>query len=617
MNKWQTFSLKSLLVITALAAVFVAWRVYRYEHQTIDVWIDAVLAQEKAHPLDYDSDISNPVIPCQIELSEEEKFALLRKSLRWLPTDERRNCVLKIVAEQFSADRAHDFFLRVIDETTDEELLRNSILLASILRRAEDIAVFEEFLDHENGAVRAAAVDGIGVVHRPSFSIPAGFDIMSRFQLLFRSDPVIDLAPLCQQVDDPEGSNKFATLSEVTPFHKNIASAKWMTWKVTVERPLSKSTKNRVKHLLQHDSDARVRSAAARMASQWNPTNYSMRLAEWGVWINEGKKLTLAQSVIDEIPPFVHRVGNDVSSIMKGRTNSLIIITKPIIHITVDQPLVVDLSVKIAGGRPWFVFPMPDDFSIKGSTGQLGVPQIQPRDVPEKMELGELDDLREGYPWLAPSHSRHYVIYPVATGFRWQTLFVAPEKPDWMKLEPVQDPQFAWWERLRDVNCSWVDNRGESERFLYYDGPTELPSPVRVRKETGHLVIDTPINNVVTEISTAHFYIEVENGKISAAKKRFEFSVNDQRIQMPTTELEFQGDQVEAQLKGLLVSYGLNSDEALGLIDCWRPQFFETDGKRLLTVFGKEEYEKLCPMQVRPEPTELSRVGIVLTELGK
>ena len=58
MNKWQTFSLKSLLVITALAAVFVAWRVYRYEHQTIDVWIDAVLAQEKAHPLDYDSDIS-------------------------------------------------------------------------------------------------------------------------------------------------------------------------------------------------------------------------------------------------------------------------------------------------------------------------------------------------------------------------------------------------------------------------------------------------------------------------------------------------------------------------------------------------------------------------------
>ena len=181
---------------------------------------------------------------------------------------------------------------------------------------------------------------------------------------------------------------------------------------------------------------------------------------------------------------------------MKGRTNSLIIITKPIIHITVDQPLVVDLSVKIAGGRPWFVFPMPDDFSIKGSTGQLGVPQIQPRDVPEKMELGELDDLREGYPWLAPSHSRHYVNYPVAAGFRWQTLFVAPEKPDWMKLEPVQDPQFAWWERLRDVNCSWVDNRGESERFLYYDGPTELPSPVRVRKETGHLVIDTPINNV-------------------------------------------------------------------------------------------------------------------------
>ena len=35
------------------------------------------------------------------------------------------------------------------------------------------------------------------------------------------------------------------------------------------------------------------------------------------------------------------------------------------------------------------------------------------------------------------------------------------------------DPQFGWWSRLRDVPCSWVANRGEAERFLYYDGPTK------------------------------------------------------------------------------------------------------------------------------------------------
>ena len=45
--------------------------------------------------------------------------------------------------------------------------------------------------------------------------------------------------------------------------------------------------------------------------------------------------------------------------------------------------------------------------------------------------------------------------------------------------ELANDPRFAWWNRLRKVNSSWLSNRGESERFLYYDGPTNLTSPYR------------------------------------------------------------------------------------------------------------------------------------------
>jgi hypothetical protein len=45
------------------------------------------------------------------------------------------------------------------------------------------------------------------------------------------------------------------------------------------------------------------------------------------------------------------------------------------------------------------------------------------------------------------------------------------------------DPKFAWWTRLRDVESSWVSSRGESDRFLYYDGPTVRPAPLHVKLE--------------------------------------------------------------------------------------------------------------------------------------
>lgn len=48
----------------------------------------------------------------------------------------------------------------------------------------------------------------------------------------------------------------------------------------------------------------------------------------------------------------------------------------------------------------------------------------------------------------------------------------------------------------------------------------------------------------------------------------------------------------------------------LGLIDCWRPHFLQANGRRFLTIFGSADFDRLCP------PTELSRVGILLTEFG-
>ena len=51
------------------------------------------------------------------------------------------------------------------------------------------------------------------------------------------------------------------------------------------------------------------------------------------------------------------------------------------------------------------------------------------------------------------------------------------------------DAKFDWWRRLRAVECSWVNNGDESERFLYYDGPTMLRCPVGFGWEDGRVVV--------------------------------------------------------------------------------------------------------------------------------
>jgi len=364
--------------------------------------------------------------------------------------------------------------------------------------------------------------------------------------------------------------------------------------------------------MLLSDLDPKVRSAAARAAKDWIPDDYKLRVAEWGVWINEGENLILANSIIDEIPPFVHQAGDDIASITQGRTNTLII-TKPILHFSVDRPMVVDVSVRIKAGRPWFGFPMPDDFATADNTPWTPRP---PQDVPADLDLKPLKEAREGYPWLGPSHTKRDEFTLREIGFRWQTLFVSPEKLDWMTLKPITDPKYAWWSRLRKVKTSWVSNRGESERFLYYDGPTEYPSPVVASLDSGRLKVAIPDDFFIDQ-SRSYFFIEVSDGELSAVVKTKTFSGNYPRsTEFSISDPQFQGVEVEKQLVEILVEKGISADEAMGLVDCWRPQFFQTDGQRLLTIFGKKEYDELCRISIFPPPTEMSRVGIVLTEFS-
>jgi hypothetical protein len=233
-----------------------------------------------------------------------------------------------------------------------------------------------------------------------------------------------------------------------------------------------------------------------------------------------------------------------------------------------------------------------------------------------------LPELREGYPWIASS--RRTYCWPsgrlrsvAGIGVHWQSVIVTPHRPAWASPAPVgDDPHFAWWKRLRDVECSWISSRGQDERFLYYDGPILRPAPLavslhdqRLRIEQGPLPTDP--GHAVPVTGRRGLYV-----KTTAAGVATQWIGDVGRLN--SVELSGLGPRpaadVEREFTDALVRVGLLRTEADGMVACWREAFFRRAGRRFLLFMTQSDYDYACPLTIRPTPTETVRVGIVWTE---
>jgi hypothetical protein len=262
--------------------------------------------------------------------------------------------------------------------------------------------------------------------------------------------------------------------------------------------------------------------------------------------------------------------------------------------------------------------------------------------------LPPLPDAREGYPWLLPRHrvvpfyqydsdggsigKSRLTVSPAprvadlaGIGLRWQSLIVSPTRLSWMTPPPVPpDPKFAWWQRLRQVDCAYVSSRGESDRFVYYDGPARGWPPVRGWVERG---ADGGGDEFVweavgpTPVGGRRDSILVNGGAGATMLSALELAGKTQhRLPLGAggggRAAGLSAADAEAWLTRTLVAHGLTPDEAAGLIDCWRTAFFEAPGRRLLTVASGVDYEAICPVAIRPPPTETARVAVFWTDVG-
>ncbi|MFT5522491.1 MAG: hypothetical protein ACI9HK_000435 [Pirellulaceae bacterium] len=626
-RRWFSFQLRTLLILMALCCLGMYAKIQWDWHQKLKVvegWAATVQVDD-----DWDfknAQTATPVLPVSGKnFSKEEQLAMLQIAAISLDDPKMQVGCLKLMVELHPAD-ALKYLYKIAVKGRGTEVRVNALRLIGIHRNVNSVKHIRPLLDDSNPAVRGGAAECLGLIHCPSYDTPPSQQF-SGLGGWIDCRPPIQISILGQ------------TIFNISMGADSIPADE-------IKLPLE--IRKRIVEIMVDGETDDERMGAARALVRWQPENYKLRYAEWGVWISSGGELELVHSVLDEIPEFVHRTGDPIQELESERVNQIFIINKPIAHITVDQPLAVDVSAYIHQGRPWFAFPRPNNYVV--GVGQVsGFSGIGGGDFSilkhtlagfDGAVTGLLENPHDGYPWLVPRIAR---VGPVGgsmsmmnsisdVGVRWQSVICSPTKRHWMSPPKVaKDAKYQWWERLRKVQSSWLSNMDESERFLYYDGPTNVSPPTFTVYKKNSLEINENdmfsqsksnfrsvlnpelIQTPTTQNPSRHvLLIRVEAGEIAGEDR----PLTEPKITIDLTqEPPLSGDQVAAKLLELLTKYGLTQSEAMGLIDAWRPQFFQTNGLRLLTIMTPADYDRCCPLLMQPLPTEVVRVGIVLQEL--
>jgi hypothetical protein len=566
--------------------------------QLIHAWIGPLVELARAA----DGDITRyPDDPPQLTppagLPAEEQIPLLRWAILELETPEERLAALKILVES-SGEASLPVIRELIPPCRHSELQATLLHLLSLARDPDDLPLFEKWLDGSSPMVRGAAAESIGMAHQPSYGIGSWHRWKS--QMRSNTNPPIDLT---------------AGRSTLTswPF---VAQNSGM---------VPQGLRDRLEGMMLQGATAEDRAGAARALLGWPPEQYSLRVAEVGVWFDQvdprqsraepGASPTRQAQLATTTPM--------TASLIRARVESTI-------EITCDQPLVLDVAVSITGGRPWTVSPPPDTILMRtmyaGSGEEPSSAEWEEMEEPGSIPL---DWLSSGYPWIHPDDRTEAVsIYmdpnAFALGPQWQSLIASPDRLPWMTVGDIGTDSSSGrrWRARSKESSAWLSSQDQAERFLYYEGPTTARSPVKASLAGDTLTLVTRDVYGYVHKRWRTFAGSGPTGLFVNARttpaRAFSFESQDRldskQILPLVDQTWVEGDGVEQTFLAMLLEQGLTEEEAGKLLDCWRERFFQVPGQRLLTLLTRAEYDRMCPLQVRPPATETVRVGIVLRE---
>lgn len=210
----------------------------------------------------------------------------------------------------------------------------------------------------------------------------------------------------------------------------------------------------------------------------------------------------------------------------------------------------------------------------------------------------------------------------------WGTLDLVPAAAagDDLRALLPQVPRHHIWQFARETDSCYVRVRGQAEKYLFYRGLADFPSPVTAQVTADFRVAvknvgTDPLGSVFILYVPAHHdggrfasnpfatgaVFECVEGLAAGETRTIELA---ERIAKSETSLMQTAEALGNRLEKALVAAGLFPAEARAMRRTWHNSYFFTPGVRVLYALPQKQVDALLPIEITPAPRELLRVMV-------
>ena len=189
----------------------------------------------------------------------------------------------------------------------------------------------------------------------------------------------------------------------------------------------------------------------------------------------------------------------------------------------------------------------------------------------------------------------------------WNSVALTPGSADEPPREERESPYYAARETASTPLFVKASAGEEREKFLFYRGVSSFAVPISARIVPVNRVL---MQNLSQQPIPSAILFERRGDKVGY---RVLSPLQDTAaVEFP--ELSGSIKSLRADFEAILVSQGLNQDEAHAMLETWRDSWFE-QGSRVFYIVPKPFVDSVLPLTISPAPAKTVRVFVGRVEL--
>lgn len=214
--------------------------------------------------------------------------------------------------------------------------------------------------------------------------------------------------------------------------------------------------------------------------------------------------------------------------------------------------------------------------------------------------------ISEWYPQasVAPLYPNNGVIADTTGSIEWRDVKVLPSA----KPALINEDGLSHYYAARATDSAPIQVGSQMEKFLFYRGIASFPVPISAALDEKNGAV-TITNNGGSPIPTAILF-ENQNGRLGYS------IVSDisKATLIPRPALTKDFATMRRDVETTLTARGLFPREAKAMIETWSDSWF-SEGARLFYIVPSSSLERILPLTIQPEPSEITRVFVGRVEI--